>query len=401
MGILKKILLGDKYLIAFIILLSLFSLLPGFSASSNIEYAAQTGTVWGQFGKQVAFLVIGLVILFALQLVDYRYFGGIAVLALPIVFGLLIWTIFQGTTIDGANASRWLKLPGLPLSIQTSTLASVTLMVYVARYLTITRNKELKFVQTLIPLFLPILLTVGLIFPANGSTALILFAMVMVLLFIGGFPLKYLITIAGVIVIAGGLFVFTALNYGDAIPNSRVHTWKNRIERYTNPSENSLESWQETNAKAAIVEGGTLGKGPGKSAIKHTLPQASSDFIFAVIIEEYGSIVGGVGIIFLYLLILFRIGIIATKIHTYFGSLLVFAVGIPIIFQAMINMGVAVGLFPTTGQPLPMISFGGTSLWITCLSFGMILSVSRQIKPKEELEQELKKQSEATIQDIA
>jgi len=161
-----------------------------------------------------------------------------------------------------------------------------------------------------------------------------------------------------------------------------------------------MEEWQETNAKAAIVEGGQFGKGPGKSAIKHTLPQASSDFIYAVIIEEYGS-VGGIALIFIFLLILFRIMVIVTKIHTYFGSLLVLAVGIPIIFQAIINMGVAVGLFPTTGQPLPMISFGGTSLWITCLAFGIILSVSRQIKTKEELELETKKLSEEVIQDIA
>ncbi|MXV38834.1 cell division protein FtsW [Flavobacteriaceae bacterium Ap0902] len=396
----NKILVGDKYLIAFIMLLAIFSLLPGFSASSSIEYAAQTGTVFGQFGKQLAFLIIGLVIMFSMQMIDYKYFGGLAVIALPFIILLLIWTNFQGTTIDGANASRWLKIPGIPLTIQTSTLASVVLLVYVARYLTITRKKKVTFAETLLYMLLPVFVVIGLIFPANGSTALILFAMVMLLLFIGGYPLKYLMVIGGVLVFCGGLFIYGALQYGDQMPDTRVHTWKNRIERYMNPSDNSLEEWQETNAKAAIVEGGQFGKGPGKSAIKHTLPQASSDFIYAVIVEEYGS-VGGIALIFLFMLVLFRIVIIATKIHTYFGSLVVFAVGIPIIFQAMINMGVAVGLFPTTGQPLPMISFGGTSLWITCLAFGIILSVSRQIKSKEEIEEETKKLSEAVIQDIA
>ena len=396
----QKIFVGDKYLLAFIMLLAIFSLLPGFSASSSIEYAAQTGTVFGQFGKQLAFLIIGLVILFSIQMVDYKYIGGFAVIAMPLIVGLLVWTLFQGTTIDGANASRWLKIPGIPLTIQTSTLAGVVLMVYVARYLTLIRDKKVTFAETLVYLLIPVLVIVGLIFPANGSTAVILFAMVMVLLFVGGYPLKYLMVIGGVLIFSGAMFIYVALNYGDKLPNSRVHTWKNRIERFMNPSDNSLEEWQETNAKAAIVEGAQFGKGPGKSAIKHTLPQASSDFIYAVIVEEYGSI-GGITLIFLFLLVLFRIVIIATKIHTYFGSLLVFAVGIPIIFQALINMGVAVGLFPTTGQPLPMISYGGTSLWITCLAFGIILSVSRQVKSKEELELETKKLSEEVIQDIA
>lgn len=379
-------------------LLAIFSLLPGFSASSSIEYAAQTGTVFGQFGKQLAFLIIGLVILFSVQVVDYKYIGGMAVIALPIVVILLAWTLLQNNSIDGANASRWLKIPGIPLTIQTSTFAGLVLMIYVARYCTIIRDKKVTFLETLIWVLVPVFTVVGLIFPANGSTAIILFTMVMMMLFIGGYPFKYLLVIGGVILFCGSLFVWGALKYGDDMPNTRVHTWKNRIERYVDPSDNSIEEWQETNAKAAIVEGGQFGKGPGKSAIKHTLPQASSDFIYAVIIEEYGSI-GGIALIFIFLMILFRIMVIATKVHTYFGSLLVIAVGIPIIFQAVINMGVAVGLFPTTGQPLPMISFGGTSLWITCLALGIILSVSSQIKTKEELE--TKKISEEVIQDIA
>lgn len=394
----QKILVGDKYLIAFIMLLAIFSLLPGFSASSSIEYAAQTGTVFGQFGKQLAFLIIGLAILFSVQVVDYKYIGGMAVIALPIVVILLVWTLLQNNSIDGANASRWLKIPGIPLTIQTSTFAGLVLMIYVARYCTIIRDKKVTFLETLIWVLVPVFTVVGLIFPANGSTAIILFTMVMMMLFIGGYPFKYLLVIGGVILFCGSLFVWGALKYGDDMPNTRVHTWKNRIERYVDPSDNSIEEWQETNAKAAIVEGGQFGKGPGKSAIKHTLPQASSDFIYAVIIEEYGSI-GGIALIFIFLMILFRIMVIATKVHTYFGSLLVIAVGIPIIFQAVINMGVAVGLFPTTGQPLPMISFGGTSLWITCLALGIILSVSSQIKTKEELE--TKKISEEVIQDIA
>lgn len=399
MNFIKKILIGDKYLIAFAVLLAIFSLLPGYSASSSIEYAAKSGTVIGLFGKQFAFLIVGMIIMFSVQFIDYKYIGGFALLALPIVIILLVWTLLQKTTVDGVMASRWLKLPGIPLTLQTSTLASLVLMIFVARYLTKIRNEKVTFLQTM-PVLLAIFLVVGLIFPANGSTAIILFFMVMVLLFLGGFPIKYLAVVGLTLVMAGGIFIFVALNYGDKRPNTRVETWKNRIERFKNPSGNTLEEWQETNAKAAIVEGGQFGKGPGKSAIKHTLPQASSDFIYAVIVEEYG-LIGGVALLFLFLLILFRIVIISTKIHTYFGTLLVLAVGLPIIFQALINMGVAVGMLPTTGQPLPMISFGGTSLWITCLAFGIILSVSTQIKSKEEIELETKKQSEANIEDIA
>ncbi|MDO5509361.1 MAG: FtsW/RodA/SpoVE family cell cycle protein [Weeksellaceae bacterium] len=397
---LNQLFVGDKYLIAFVMLLAVFSLLPGYSASSSIEYAAQSGTVMGQFGKQLGFLVIGLIILFGMQKIDYRYIGGFALLALPFVIILLVLTLLQGNTIDGVNASRWLKIPGIPISIQTSTLASLVLMVYLARQLTKIRNEKVKFKDTIVRFILPIVVVVGLIFPANGSTAIILFAMVIMLLFLGGYPMQHLIGLGLLLVFGAGIFVYVALNHSEQLPDSRVKTWMNRIERFQNPSEDTFANWQETNAKAAIVEGGGFGKGPGKSAIKHTLPQASSDFIYAVIVEEYG-LFGGIGILFLFTSILIRITLIATKIHTYFGTLLTFAVGIPIIFQAMINMGVAVGFFPTTGQPLPMISFGGTSLWITCLAFGILLSVSRQIIPKEQIMLEQKIQSDAVIQDIA
>lgn len=377
MNFIKKIVLGDKSLIAFVMILVIGSLLSGLSASSNIEFAAKTGTVWGQFGRQFSFMIIGLTFMFALQLVNYKYLFGLSRIAIVLIIPLLLLTASQGTVIDGAGASRWLKVPGIGISIQTSTFASLILMIYISGYLNNVRNKKITLKNSLFPLSLVVLI-ISLIFPSNGSTAAILFTMVFAILFIGGFPFKYLAFLGGLLAFLGGLFIFIALNYGDTIPNSRVHTWKNRIERYMHPSENSLESWQETNAKAAIVEGGIKGKGPGKSAIKHTLPQASSDFIFAIIVEEYG-LIGAALVIFFYLLILWRIVVIATKVQSFFGTLLVFAVGLPIIFQAIINMGVAVGLFPTTGQPLPMISFGGTSLWATCMSFGIILSVSRHI----------------------
>lgn len=398
MGIFKNYIKGDKYLWAFIAILAIFSFLPVYSASSNLVYTVGSGSVFSHMGKHAAFLIIGLVFIIGLQRIDYKYFGGLAILALPVIVLLLILTIVQGTTIDGANAARWLKLPGTSITFQTSTFAAMGLLIYIARYLTKIRDKEVKFSQTIIPLFLPMFVIIGLIFPANGSTAVILFAMCMTLLFIGGFPLKFLAGIMITGILAGGLFVYVAFNYPELIPSSRVHTWQSRIENFS--KDDGVESYQVHHAKAAINRGSISGVGPGKSVFKQTLPQSSSDFIFAIVVEEYGMM-GAMVLIFIFLLILFRMMIIATKIHTFFGTLLVFAVGIPVIFQAFINMGVAVNLFPVTGQPLPMISYGGTSMWVTCIAFGIILSVSRAIKSPEEIELESKKNTDAVIQDIA
>lgn len=397
-GFLKNYIKGDKFLWAFIALLAVFSFLPVYSASSNLVYTVGSGSVFSHMGKHAAFLIIGIIMMIGLQKVNYKYFGGLALLGLPIVVILLIVTLVQGTTIEGANAARWLKLPGTSITIQTSIFASMILLIYIARYLTKIRDKEVTFVQSLLPLFLPMFIIIGLIFPANGSTAVILFAMCMVLLFIGGYPMKYLLVIFGTGVVAGGIFVYLALNFADIIPNSRVHTWKSRIENFT--KDDGIETYQVHHAKAAINRGSISGVGPGKSVFKQTLPQSSSDFIFAIIVEEYG-IIGAGGLIVVYLMVLFRMMVIATKIHTFFGTLLVFAVGLPIIFQAFVNMGVAVSLFPVTGQPLPMISYGGTSMWVTCIAFGVILSVSRGIKTPEEISIEKRKNDESVIQDIA
>ncbi|MDD3458613.1 MAG: FtsW/RodA/SpoVE family cell cycle protein [Weeksellaceae bacterium] len=398
MNIFKNYIKGDKYLWAFIGLLAVFSFLPVYSASSNLVYTVGKGSVVSHMGKHAIFLIVGMLIIVAVQRVNYKYFGGFALIAVIISVGLLAYTLLQGKTIDGANASRWITLPGTSITIQTSTFASMALLIYIARYLTITRNKKISFVSTLLPLFLPMFVIVGLILPANGSTAVILFAMCLVLMFIGGFPIKYLLVIVGVGVLGAGTFIYVALKQPELLPSSRVHTWQSRIENFTN--DKGIESYQVHHAKAAINRGGVNGVGPGKSVFKQTLPQSSSDFIFAIIVEEYG-IFGAGALIFVYLLILYRITIIATKIHTIFGTLVVCAVGLPVIFQAFINMGVAVNLFPVTGQPLPMISYGGTSMWVTCIAFGIVLSVSRAIMTPEEIKLEERKNTDEVIQDIA
>ncbi len=394
----QKYFKGDKPLWAFIILLALFSFLPVYSASSNLVYTVGSGTIFGHLGKHAGILLVGVLIIYGLQRIDYRWFGLLALAAVILLIGVLALTLLQGQTIGGANAARWLTIPGLGIGIQPSMIASQALLIYIARYLTMNREKEYTWKNTAFPLFLPIIVVVGLIFPSNGSTALMLALMCGILLVIGGFPFKYLFTIAGLGAVLGGGFIWMALSRPDIITNSRVHTWMSRIEKFNDDS--GLESYQVLHAKAAIARGINEMAGPGKSVFKQTLPQSSSDFIFAIIVEEYGAI-GAILLMLTFMLILIRICMIASKIHTVFGTLLVFAVGLPIIIQALVNMAVAVNLIPVTGQPLPMISYGGTSIWMTCISFGIILSVSTQIKSKEELEQDRKILSEEYIEDIA
>ena len=399
--LLQRYFKGDKPLWSFILVLAIFSFLPVYSASSNLVYTVGTGTVMSHLLKHGIFLLIGLVIIFFVQKIDYRYFGIFALTAVIILSFLLLYTIFQGQTIGGANASRWIMIPGIGVGIQPSMIASQALLIYLARFLTKNRDKEYSWKLVSIQLLLPMGVTIGLILPSNGSTALMLAAMCGMMLIIGGFPFKYLLTISliGIISIAG--FVWAALTFSDTFSNTRVHTWISRIEKFMDSSnQTTLESYQVLHAKAAIARGIREMAGPGKSVFKQTLPQSSSDFIFAIIVEEYGAI-GAILLVCTFLVILFRICVIASKIHTVFGTLLVFAVGIPIIFQAMVNMAVAVNLIPVTGQPLPMISYGGTAMWMTCVSFGIILSVSNQIMSKEELEKERKKYTESDIEDIA
>ncbi len=397
-NLIQKYFKGDKPLWAFIMLLAIFSFLPVYSASSNLVYTVGTGTVLGHLFKHGLILTIGLGIICLFQRVDYRWFGLFALTAVIFLAIVLVFTQIQGQTIDGANAARWLVIPGTGIGIQPSMIASQALLIYVARFLTKNRDKEYTWKNTIPTLFLPIFIIIGLIFPSNGSTALMLAIICGVILIIGGFPLKYLLSIAALGIVSAGGFVWLALKQPDLISNSRVHTWMSRIEKFSDDS--GLESYQVLHAKAAIARGLNEMAGPGKSVFKQTLPQSSSDFIFAIIVEEYGAI-GAILLVTTFLLILFRICLIASKIHTIFGTLLVFSVGLPIIFQAMVNMAVAVNLIPVTGQPLPMISYGGTSIWMTCISFGIILSVSSQIKSKEEVELERKKLSEEYIEDIA
>ncbi|OUS03503.1 cell division protein FtsW [Flavobacteriales bacterium 33_180_T64] len=374
---------GDRLIWAIAALLAIFSFLPVYSAASNLAYVGGSGNTFSFFVKHFMHLFLGFAIMYGVHKIPYRYFRGLSMVMIPIVTVLLIVTMLQGTTIDGANASRWIQIPFVGMSFQTSTLAAVVLMVYVARYLSKIQDRKVMFVETLLPLWVPVFFILVLILPANFSTTAIMFLMVMMLAFIGGYPVKYLAVVIGTGIVALILFVLVAKAFPDAMPN-RVDTWISRVENFAN-GEDTEADYQIEKAKIAIASGDIFGRGPGKSQQKNFLPQSSSDFIFAIIIEEYG-LLGGLFLLVLYSWLLFRIVIVSQKSDTVFGKLLVLGVGLPIIFQALINMAVAVELFPVTGQTLPLISSGGTSIWMTCLAIGIILSVSakrEQIKEQE------------------
>jgi len=371
---------GDKVLWGILALLAVFSFLPIFSASSNLVYVVGKGSPWGYLIKHFVIITIGFVLMFSVHKIPFNYFKGISILMLPIVILLLLYTASQGTIISGANASRWIHIPIIGLSFQTSTLALVVLMIYTAMYLS-KPNYDNTFKNSLLRLWFPVFVIVLLIFPSNLSTAALLFCMVLMLAFMAGYPIRYLFIIVGTGVMTIMFFFLIMKSFPDIFPN-RVDTWKNRIENFrTGQSEDG--NYQLERAKTAIVTGKIFGLGAGKSRMKNFLPQSSSDFIYAIIVEEFG-LVGGVGLILLYLLLLFRIVVISYKASSTFGKLTVIGLGLPIIFQAFINIGVALQVLPVTGQNLPMISSGGTSAWMTCIAMGIILSVSAKDDTKKE-----------------
>lgn len=381
----KNIILGDRVLWVALGLLSIFSFLPVFSASSNLTYVVGQGTPWSHLLKHFIVLLFGFGLMYALHKIPYQYFKGISILALPLIILLLIYTASQGNLIAGANANRWIRIPLVGLSFQTSTLASIVLLAYVAHLMSKDNPKIYRLNSTIFPLWFPVFLVILLVLPANLSTAALLFFMVLILVFLGGYPIKYLLGMLGMGFFMAMLFILIAKAYPEWVPN-RIDTWVNRIENFNN-ADDSSGNYQIERAKTAIATGGLLGVGAGKSVMKNFLPQSSSDFIYAIIVEEFG-LVGGTALILLYLLVLFRIIVIAHKSDTVYGKLLVLGLGLPIIIQAFVNMAVALQVFPVTGQTLPLISSGGTAAWMTCIAFGMILSVSAGQKIKSDISED-------------
>lgn len=384
----KDYIKGDLFLWALVVALSVFSFLPVYSASTNLAY------LHGGEGETASYLIrhafhlgMGILVVYLAHKIPYNYFKALSLLALPVIVILLVFTAFQGNQMDGANANRWLRIPMIGIGFQTSTLASVVLLVYVAKYLNSIKDKVITFKQSLVPLWLPVSIVLGLILPANFSTTALIFATVLLLCFIGGYPWKYLVAIIGAGIFSLLIFMGTAKLLPGVFPN-RVDTWVSRVETFMGDG-NSDTMYQVDKAKTAISTGELFGVGPGKSQQKYFLPQSSSDFIYAIIIEEYGA-AGGIVIVLVYMLVLFRLSIIAYKADTLFGTLVVVGVGFPIVLQALINMCVAVNILPVTGQTLPFISSGGTSIWMTALAIGIVLSVSakREVLRTQALEED-------------
>jgi cell division protein FtsW len=374
---------GDKVIWAMVALLALISFIPVYSASSNLAYQKHgTGNTLVYLVKHLVHLSAGIWIMFQVQKIPYHYFRSISRVLLPVAWVLLAYTMLKGTMIDGANASRWISVPFVGITFQPSAFAGIVLFLYVARYLSKTEIEEMTFQKSFVELWIPVFITLALILPANFSTTALIFSMVLMLTFVGRYPIKNSAIIVGMGVLAFAFFVLLVKAFPDAFPN-RVDTWISRIENFTSdvPDE---DDYQIEKAKTAIASGGVYGLGPGKSVQKNFLPQSSSDFIFAIIVEELG-LAGAFFIILIYLILFIRFVIASYKAPTVFGKLVVAGLGFPIIFQAFINMGVAVELLPTTGQTLPLISSGGTSIWMTCAALGIILNVT---KKEEEIAQE-------------
>ncbi|MBL0046574.1 MAG: FtsW/RodA/SpoVE family cell cycle protein [Bacteroidetes bacterium] len=368
---------GDKVIWVVAVMLSIFSVLVVYSASGSLAYKYKGGNTEFFLFKQVGFVALALGFIYLTHLLKYSYYSRGSQIALFVAAPLLLFTLVKG--VSAGDASRWIAIPGIGFTFQTSDFAKLALVVYVARLLSMKQDQIKDFKEAFVPIVLPILIICGLILPANFSTAAVLFVTCIVLMFIGRVNIKYILLLIGSGIVFLGLFILLVFTFPHI--NNRVETWKTRIESFV--SGDSDENYQAEQAMIAIATGGPIGKGPGKSTQRNFLPQASSDFIFAIIIEEYGSILGGFLVIFLYMILLFRATRIATKSPKTFGSLLAIGLCFMLVFQAMINMGVAVHLFPVTGQPLPMVSAGGTSVIFSSIAIGIILSVSREIESEK------------------
>jgi cell division protein FtsW len=373
----KKYFKGDPVIWIVILLLSIFSLLAVYSSTGSLAYRFQGGNTSYYILKHATILAMGIVITYVTHLIPYKYFSRIAQVLLVLAIPLLMVTLIFGVTRN--QASRWLSVPGLGLTFQTSDIAKLAIVMYIARILAKKQENIKDFKTAFKPIVIPLLLVCLLVLPANLSTSMLIFATAFILMFIGRINLKHLLGMVGVIILLLGSFIAVALSYDW---QGRIGTWKNRIENFTSSEEG--DSYQVSQAKIAIVSGGLVKLRPGKSIQRNFLPHPYSDFIYAIIIEEYG-LAGGVVVLVLYLWLLFRSAVLVKKSSRTFPAFLAIGLAVMITFQAIINMAVVVNLLPVTGQPLPMISMGGSSLLFTCVALGIIQSVSRGIKQQQEV----------------
>lgn len=370
---------GDRTIWMVALLLGLTSLLAVYSACAWMAWKHDGGTLRILF-KQVFMLALGGGIMYAVSKAKYTIYSKLSQLLLGITILLLGITLVFGSSVNGA--SRWLMIPGIGFTFQTSDLARVVIVVYLARVLGKHREEPWNFREVLLRLGLPIAAVCGLILPANFSTAALLGLTCFVLMFIAQVPIKHLASLTGIAVGAFAVLLFIGKAKPELLP--RAGTWEKRAERFfAGTSQETAEdrdaNYQANQAKVAIANGGLMPNGPGSGTSRNYMPHPESDMIFAFIIEEYGSIIGGLGIMLLYLILLFRSMRIARKCEKPFGQLTAIGLALGLVLQALVNMAVSVNLLPVTGQPLPIVSLGGTSLWFTCVALGIIISVSRSV----------------------
>ena len=395
MKIFSKLFQGDKVIWMIVALLALTSLLAVYSATGTYANTRYAGNNTYVLLRHAATLFIGLVAVYIAHLPKYTFYTRLLCLLLFVSVPLLIYTLAFG--VDLNDAQRTIRIFGI--SFQSSDFAKVALIGYLSRELTVRQDRIHDFKQAFLPLMIPILLVVGLIFPENFSTAAMLFVACMVLLFVGRINMKYLMIFIGGAVLVMSLYIIIVLNVAE--DRKRTGLWLQRVENYIESfkkdddkdaaeiaKQENEEDYQIIQSKIAIAGGGVFGKAPGRSTQRNYLPHPYSDFIFAIIVEEYG-LLGGIFVVMLYLILLYRAVRIMVTIPQSFGGFVAFGLAFLLVTQAMVNMGVAVGVFPVTGQPLPLVSMGGSSMLFTGCAFGIILSVSKEINRNNERKNEL------------
>ncbi len=376
-GWLTRTFKGDRAIWGLVVLFMIYSLLAVYSSSVGVAFRNYGGNTTYFLRSQFIMLLLSLIIIVVVSYLPYRIYFSMAGLFLIISAGLLVLTLAFGARVN--EATRWLVIPGTGFRLQTSDVAKVALVIYLARTLAKYQGELNNFMLITKFFMLPIAVICALIMPENLSTAMMIFGISMVILFIGRVPLKYLLAYTGMAV--AGVVMF-ALVLTWVTDDNRVQVWKNRIEHYFSGEPDADGDYQSNQAKIAISTGGLFGKAPGRSTQRNMLPQSNSDFIFAIIIEEYGLFLGAIPLILAYLILLFRGVTIAKKCETAFPAFLVLGLIVMIVIQAFMNMLVAVGLFPVTGQTLPMVSWGRTSVLMMSFSIGVILSISRVVNAK-------------------
>ncbi len=369
---------GDQVIWGVVVVLSFISLLAVYSSTGSLAYRMEKNSSY-YLVKQVMVLGLGLLITYWVHKVNYTKFAKVAVILYLLSLPLLLYTLFFGTSLN--EGSRWIKLPVINLTFQTSDLAKLALFMFIARVLSMKQDviKDLK--KGFIPVLLPMLFTCALIAPANLSTALMLGATCSIVFFIGRVQVKHLLLLAAV----GIMGISLLFTISKLTGFGRAKTWEQRIEDFAGGKKKDGKGedvYQVQQAKIAIANGGITGRGPGRSLQKNFLPHPYSDFIFSIIVEEYG-LIGGAIVVMLYLLFLWRSILIFKRCPFAFGAFLAVGLSITLVFQAMLNMAVNVHLVPVTGLTLPMISMGGSSIWFTSIAIGIILSVSRYVDEME------------------